>query len=604
MNNSLFNITEEQCICEMVKLNGFVSAVNYFATNETCQLFSFDISSILIAFNLNSSFLFINQSTISITAISTNTRPPRLHQAQPPRQRPPLPPQHHQAQQPQRLQARLPQHLQPLPLRQPQARLRLPLLPRHRPPLPPQHHQARLLQHRPPLPLRHRQAQPPQHSVGCSASDAITHAPGGQGGESVLYTFDQTPNDYYGNYNAVPVNNPQYISPGYNGRGYAIRLLSNKSQYLTIANYMDFYNTSLTVEAWIYPLAVFISTTSYVDMIIYAQTNTTAQYQYMWMMLKNGKSYGTFFYDDISGSTTFQVNQWQHIAFTYDYATTTQVVYINGVVDGTNTLAPPCLITSGIQTIGSYPPIYNGGFFDGYIDQLEILFNRAKTSAEILDDATLVGYYSMDCLSYPSWDSGPNQITGVAVGLTSGDGGRVGQSYLFNTTSSYFQITGLVLLGQSYSPFSFAMWVRSILSVTSGGTILHVSSNADGTGWCIPFIGLNSQGQLLALGYDGRSTVQVTGPGLVVGQWVHIVETYSQLNGIRLYINGILYGQTNAFVYNASGVPMAATLGQSLKGTGCYHGGIQIGNYRGEIDEFYIYSRELSQTDITTLANP
>ncbi|CAF3958888.1 unnamed protein product [Adineta steineri] len=532
-------------------------------------------------------------------------RPPRLHQAQPPRQH----------------QARLHQPRQAQPLRQPQARLRHPQPPQHRPLLPPRHHQPRLHhpqppqqrppllprrqqarppQRRPPLPHRHHQAQPPQQRppllpqrhqvqpprrpVGCSASGAITHAPGGQGGESVLYTFDNTTNDSYGNYNAVPVNNPKYISPGYNGRGYAIRLLSNKSQYLTIANYMDFYNTSLTVEAWIYPLAVFISTTSYVDMVIYAQTHSATLYQYMWMMLRNGRNYGAFYADDTWGATTFQVNQWQHIAFTYDYATTTQVVYINGVVDGTNTLAPPCLITSGTQTIGSYPA-GGGGFFNGYIDQLEILFNRAKTSAEILDDATLVGYYSMDCLSYPASDSGPNQITGVAVGLTSGDGGRVGQSYLFNTTSSYFQITGLVLLGQSYSPFSFAI-------------------NANGTGWCIAFIGLSSQGEILALGYNGNSTVQVTGPVLVVGQWVHIVETYSQLNGIRLYINGILYGQSDAFVYAAFGAPMVVTLGQPLKGAGCYHGGIQSGNYRGEIDEFYIYSRELSQMDITTLANP
>ncbi|CAF4187464.1 unnamed protein product, partial [Rotaria magnacalcarata] len=58
----------------------------------------------------------------------------------------------------------------------------------------------------------------------------------------------------------------------------------------------------------------------------------------------------------------------------------------------------------------------------------------------------------MDCLSYSSWDSGPNQINGVTFGLSSGDGGRVGQSYLFNTSSSYFQITGLVLIGQSYNP--------------------------------------------------------------------------------------------------------------------------------------------------------
>lgn len=35
--------------------------------------------------------------------------------------------------------------------------------------------------------------------------------------------------------------------------------------------------------------------------------------------------------------------------------------------------------------------------------------------------------------------NGPNQI----------NGGRVGQSYLFNSTSAYFQVTGLILLGES-----------------------------------------------------------------------------------------------------------------------------------------------------------
>ncbi|CAF1102709.1 unnamed protein product [Adineta steineri] len=189
MNNSLFNITEEQCICEMVKLNGFVSALNYFATNETCQLFSFDISSILIAFNLNSSFLFINQSTISITAISTNTqprqqpqarlqqpcqaRPPRQRQAQPPRQhqarlhqpRQARPPRLHQAQQPQARprHPQLPQQHPPLPPRHHQHRLHHPQPPRQRPPLLPRHHQARPPQQRPPLPHRHHQAQPLRH---------------------------------------------------------------------------------------------------------------------------------------------------------------------------------------------------------------------------------------------------------------------------------------------------------------------------------------------------------------------------------------------------------------------------------------------------------
>jgi hypothetical protein len=270
-------------------------------------------------------------------------------------------------------------------------------------------------------------------------------------------------------------------------------------------------------------------------------------------------------------------------------------------LDATNPYATPCLITSGVQTIGAYPGC-GGGFFDGYIDQLEILFGTAKTAAQILADATLVAYYTMDCVSYSSWDSGPNGMPGTAVGLTSGDGGRVGQSYIFTTNSSYFQVTQLVLLGQSYSPFSFAMWLRPLS--LNGGTILHVSSTTTGLGWCMPFIGLSSSGQIILNGFDGSSLYQITGPVLTVGQWVHIVQSYSQTHGIRLYVNGILNGQSSAYVFGASTVLMTVTLGQPLSGIACGHTGIVPGFYRGEIDEFYIYSSELSQAQVTTLANP
>ena len=460
-------------------------------------------------------------------------------------------------------------------------------------------------------------------AASCSISATTTQAPGGQGGASVLYTFDNTPNDYYGTYHAVPVNNPQYVSPGYNGRGNAIQLLANQSQCLTITNYMNFYQRSLTVEAWIYPFAIYTGN-PYVDTIIYSQTNSSMQNQYMWMMLRNGSNYGAFFANDVWGFTLFQANRWQHMAFTYNYSTTTQVVYINGVagtcnekifillffanvhrisfhLDAINTNAPPCLITAGIQTIGCYFSL-GAGFFHGYIDQLAILFNRAKSASEILTDATLVAYYTMDCLSFSSLDSGPNQINGAAVGLIS-TGGRVGQSYLFSSNSSYFQATGLVLLGQSYRPYSFAMWLRPTTTVTNGGTILHISSQTNGVGWCLPFIGLSSTGQIVLNAYNG-TVITVTGPVLTLNQWVHIVETYSITNGLRLYVNGVFIGQSSTFTYLSSGLPMVATLGQSLTGNICAHSGIVPGPYTGHIDEFYIYSRELSQADITALANP
>ncbi|CAF4189384.1 unnamed protein product, partial [Adineta steineri] len=69
MYNNLLNVTEDQCICEMIKVNGSISALNYFSTNQTCQLFRSNSSTIYIEFYLNSTFIFLNQSSISILNI-------------------------------------------------------------------------------------------------------------------------------------------------------------------------------------------------------------------------------------------------------------------------------------------------------------------------------------------------------------------------------------------------------------------------------------------------------------------------------------------------------------------------------------------------------
>ena len=168
--------------------------------------------------------------------------------------------------------------------------------------------------------------------MNCLPSGSTTQRPGGYGGASVLYTFDNTPKDYYGNYDATPVNNPQYVSPGYDGRGSAIQLRKSLSQYLTITNLMSFNQKSLTVEAWIYPLSIYIPTgNGYIDSIIFSQTNSPTLNQYMRVMLRNGKNYGAFYNNDVWGPTVFQEDQWQHIAFTYDIGTKTQTVYVNGV---------------------------------------------------------------------------------------------------------------------------------------------------------------------------------------------------------------------------------------------------------------------------------
>ena len=168
-------------------------------------------------------------------------------------------------------------------------------------------------------------------AISCFASSTTTQSPGGQGGASVIYTFDNTPNDYYGNYNAIPNGVIQYVSPGYNGRGYAIKLKQNLSQTLTIPNHMNFYQKSLTVEAWVYPFTIVGTANAVVDSIIYGQINSTTINQYMAMFIRNGRIYAGFFNNDVFGTTMIGILQWQHLAFTYNQTTMTQTVYVDGV---------------------------------------------------------------------------------------------------------------------------------------------------------------------------------------------------------------------------------------------------------------------------------
>ena len=190
--------------------------------------------------------------------------------------------------------------------------------------------------------------------------------PGGFGGASILYTFDNTSDDYYGNYNACPINNPGFTSPGYNGRGSAVQLFKNRSQCFSIANHMDFHNKSFTMEAWIYPSNSSLTVT---DAIIYVQVNSSMAGQAMYTTLRDGRFLGAFYFTNVYGLTLFQPNRWQHLAFTYNFSTRTQTVYFNGVLgkgnikrktsilrltlfffrDGINANADPCRVTQGKQ---------------------------------------------------------------------------------------------------------------------------------------------------------------------------------------------------------------------------------------------------------------
>jgi hypothetical protein len=97
--------------------------------------------------------------------------------------------------------------------------------------------------------------------------------------------------------------------------------------------------------------------------------------------------------------------------------------------------------------------------------------------------------------------------------------------------------------------------------------------------------------------------VALTGPSVSLNTWTHVVGTYSPTNGERLYVNGTLRNSIGGYSFLASGVPMTITLGSSLLGTSCATATIQMGQFYGSLDEFYVYARELTASEVAALAS-
>jgi hypothetical protein len=116
-------------------------------------------------------------------------------------------------------------------------------------------------------------------------------------------------------------------------------------------------------------------------------------------------------------------------------------------------------------------------------------------------------------------------------------------------------------------------------------------------------MGLTSSGHI-AIDSWSNSNVPITGPLVPLNTWTHVVGTYSLTNGERLYVNGTLKASVGGYSFSTGGVPMTITLGSSLLGTGmCRTGTIQMGQFYGSLDEFYVYARELSAVEVDTLFN-
>lgn len=118
----------------------------------------------------------------------------------------------------------------------------------------------------------------------------------------------------------------------------------------------------------------------------------------------------------------------------------------------------------------------------------------------------------------------------------------------------------------------------------------------------MPILGFATNGSLVAQVWTGVARTAF-GPILSISSiWHHVVQTWSSTNGLRLYVNNSLV-KTDSSVMNYTASTMQNNVRLANRpNRPCALGGITSAvAYRGDIDDFRIYSRELNLDDICAL---
>ena len=411
-----------------------------------------------------------------------------------------------------------------------------------------------------------------------------------------LWSFDGTFQDNSSTFNGTPNNDASFSPSAITGYGSSLSLNASMNQFVSIHQpYLKLYDHSWTFEVWIYLSIV----ESWFEYPILQQRESPTSDSALHLAVRDRRLLLGFISDDLSGVTNLTASRWYHTAFVFDTVTGNQSIYLHGVLDATRQMNSSYPETSGVLNIGiSYWGEY-ATHFDGLIDKLSFT-NRSKTPEDILRDATLTLHFSFDGNS--TSDEGPLSINGSLGGATSFVPGWRNQALqIENVNDSYLAVEGLVLLGTSDRSYSFSIWIKPAIQQRS--TIIHMSSVSDGTGWCLPMIGLTNESQLIATSWNS-DVVRVEGPIVPMNSWTHVVSTYSFTQGLRLYANGSKFGGSAAFSFNASGSPNYLFVGSSRAGIDCVALSDINGQYSGAVDELYVYSRELTPSEISALAKP
>ncbi len=325
---------------------------------------------------------------------------------------------------------------------------------------------------------------------------------------------------------------------------------------VTTSDFFEF-RTDYSVEAW-------VNTTATTGMIVSkwdaGDGNSTFSLQ-----LSSGRPWASNNEAPFSFISTRTINDgnWHHIAVTYDLSATTLTMYVDGLLDITNSSAG----VNGTQndfdiTLGAEPD--GGTPLDGTIDEVRI-WNDVRTEEELAlnmnhelsgSETGLIAYYNFDQGtaggSNGAFTSLPDESTNSNTGTLS-NFALTGSSsnYLtgFSATNHALDFDGtndFVNVASPYTSFGTEITVETWINLTTltsaEGVMGQSTANSDNSGtnvWLLGNIG-TSDGSLTFFVWDGSNVRSATSTTDFAGTGWHHVVGVADATSTRIYVDGTL----------------------------------------------------------------
>ncbi len=378
-------------------------------------------------------------------------------------------------------------------------------------------------------------------------------------------------------------------------------VFNGTSSYVSARSTVDNTPTSgITVEAWIFPTSLPASAA------VIAKNYTTGYYfgiESSGRIVFLPKGSGFFLRSRVAGIV--KINQWTHIAATFDGSTTR--IFINGAQDTSTTSITGAVgqntdsLKIGADKFGTS----NSFFFQGMIDNARV-WKSARTQTEIaaarfipMNLPAANGMYASLGVSF-QFDgeavdySGATEEYGQANNILYEDHSNKTLNYLdynnclsLNGTTDYARRGSYNLVYDPTSIITVEAWVRRDTVGTQPAT-QNIVNRSGGTNRYDYALFLLATGQVYFAINNGAHNIS-TSPLVTHGQWTHLAATYNQLGGVvNIYVNGEL---------SASGT-FSGSPGLNASNDSTFIGGIGATTYspnkfKGQIDEVRIWHKSV-----------